>query len=99
RQRHSPFVPSTTLFRSFQFIQLAEFLLLSREDVCSDHAVDLGIADQLLARGWLAAGDGALLHGVEEDLHPLLDAASLGDGFLPLDRKSTRLNSSHVKTS
>src|SRR5690606_41802125 len=93
RRPRSPLVPYTTLFRS------AVGGPLFQAD-----AVD---AVQILQAGGAAAGDGAQGGVVEDDVGgQVVLARDLGapglqglEAFALGDRKSTRLNSSHVKIS
>src|SRR5690606_42035234 len=88
-------LPSTTLFRSHPAELLAEIcgiLQAAVEAERADRIVDVGrVAGQQHAA--LAEGVGNAL------VHPI--GRSIGDlvALRALDRKSTRLNSSHVKSS
>src|SRR5690606_41014605 len=57
-----------------------------------------GVVDLVDVGTELAAPGGHTVHGLP-GAHPLIGAGGLHQQLLDLDRKSTRLNSSHVKIS
>src|SRR5690606_41410526 len=99
RPPSSTLFPYTTLFRSRRWkgilIGLGLVLCLSAVHAQTTHYVK---------EGAVGASDGSSWADAYPRLQPALDAASEGDQIWVargsyLDRKSTRLNSSHVKIS
>src|SRR3712207_9535344 len=96
RPPRSTLFPYTTLFRSLRELVREPGRLdeaLGGVLVLDERAVvrDLGIVDQILVA----------VHGPGPDARSLEDAQPVlgGLGLQPLDRKSTRLNSSHANIS
>src|SRR5699024_12323992 len=94
-----PPFPYTTLFRS----QLAAGAV----DVVP-HFPAAGGGDMALLEGFQKAADGALVHGAQaalldlgqgDEVHMAVQPPQAGGQLPGVDRKSTRLNSSHVSSS
>src|SRR5690606_39527045 len=94
----SPLFPSTTLFRSVPHVLALEAAGSVLEAVNEAHAIERYAVQVLAVQRAAHVHDGGALALERLDvLYQLGDAVVAPLGTLDQDRKSTRLNSSHVK--